>query len=411
MGAEFRFLHCADLHIGSAFTGLSRRLPELDGKLARTPFLAWQNAVAAAIREKVDFVLISGDCFDRNAPSLKGRCEFNKGLETLNAARIPVLLVSGNHDPYPQSWSKAVKLPENVFFFPVDEVKLYPVVKNGEVVATVAGISHDSLHVFDNLAVQAGNALKEAPGVRIALVHANLCGDQHAAPATLADLTALPVDYWALGHVHSRRVLSEKPFVVYAGCTQGKDIHEPGAQGCFVVDCDGTGIKRMTFHQTSVLEFENIDLNISDVTDLEKTVHLLSAELATLKKENDLLFRLKLTGITSLDADLRRWNNEDLYTFFYDRVRELFPGCFLEGVFVLTQMPGKERSAVFPEEELTRSLQELTEEKFLENRYEEMCTVFRALPPLRADRFEELRRESCELLAELLTGRVELGRK
>ena len=81
MGIGFRFLHCADLHIGSAFTGLSRRLPELDGRLAETPFLAWKNTVRTAIEEKVDFLLISGDCFDRHAPSLRGRIEFYKGLE------------------------------------------------------------------------------------------------------------------------------------------------------------------------------------------------------------------------------------------------------------------------------------------------------------------------------------------
>ncbi|MBR2873158.1 MAG: DNA repair exonuclease, partial [Lentisphaeria bacterium] len=230
MGAAFRFLHCADLHIGSAFTGLSRRLPELDGKLAETPSLAWNNTVETAIREEVDFLLIAGDCFDRNAPSLKGRIEFVKGLEKLAAAGISALIVSGNHDPFPQAWSKAIKLPENVVFFPPDEVKLHSIVKKGEIVATVGGIGHSSLNVLENLAVQTGEALKDAPGVRIALVHANLCGDLHAAPAALAELTALPVDYWALGHVHSRRVLSEKPWVVYSGCVQGKDIHEPGKQ-------------------------------------------------------------------------------------------------------------------------------------------------------------------------------------
>ena len=50
MGKRFSFLHCADLHIGSAFTGLSRRIPALDGILSQTPFLAWHNTVETAIR-------------------------------------------------------------------------------------------------------------------------------------------------------------------------------------------------------------------------------------------------------------------------------------------------------------------------------------------------------------------------
>ena len=217
MGTAFRFLHCADLHIGSAFAGLSRRIPELDGRLSKTPYLGWKNVVRTAISENVDFVLVAGDCFDRNAPSLQGRLEFQKGLVELENAGIPVFIVSGNHDPWPQAWSAAVRLPENVTFFSPEKAEVHHFEKDGEVVASIGGISHGSLNVLDNLAVQVGEALKDAPGVRIALVHANLCGDLHAAPASAAELAAFPVDYWALGHVHNRRILKEDPFIVYSG--------------------------------------------------------------------------------------------------------------------------------------------------------------------------------------------------
>lgn len=408
MGAGFRFLHCADLHIGSAFTGLSRRIPELDGKLAETPFLAWNNTVETAIRERVDFLLVSGDCFDRNAPSLKGRIEFVRGLEKLAASGILALIVSGNHDPFPQAWSAAVKLPENVVFFFPDEVKLHSIVKEGEIVATVGGIGHSSLNVLENLAVRTGEALKAAPGVRIALVHANLCGDLHAAPASLAELTSLPVDYWALGHVHNRRILSESPWVVYSGCVQGKDVHEPGQQGCYVVDYDGFGKLSMTFHPTSVLEFETISLNISDIEDLGSVMRQLQEKLAPLKGQNDLLFRLKLTGITSLDAELRNWNQEELQSTVSSFLKEQFEGCYLEEIVLLTQMPDPEKSGLLPEKELEEALQEITDEKLLESIYADMRNTYRSLPPIRAERFEELRREGKALLAELLTGRLEL---
>ena len=408
MGTPFRFLHCADLHIGSAFTGLSRRIQELDGKLSETPFIAWNNTVDTAIREEVDFLLVSGDCFDRNAPSLKGRVEFIRGLEKLNAANIPALIVCGNHDPFPQAWSAALKLPDNVIFFPADGVRLHPIVKNGETVATVGGISHSALNVTENLALKTGEALKEAPGVRIALVHANLCGDCHAAPAALAELTALPVDYWALGHVHSRRILNEKPFVVYSGCTQGKDIHEPGKQGCFVVDSDGFGKLSMNFHPTSVLEFEVITLNISDLENLESVMEHLAAELALIKDTNPLLFRLKLTGITPLDAELRNGNPEELLQTLSAFASERVGECYLERIVILTQMPAPEKSSLLPEEELANALQEIADAKELENIYSEMRSIYRALPPIRAERFEELRKEGSALLAELLTGRLEL---
>ena len=408
MGTKFRFLHCADLHIGSAFTGLSRRIPELDGQLSEALFLAWNNTVETAIREKVDFLLVSGDCFDRNAPSLKGRIEFIRGLEKLNEAGIPALIVSGNHDPFPLAWSAALRLPENVFFFPADEVKLHSIVKNGEIVATVGGISHSSLNVQENLALKTGEALRDAPGLRIALVHANLCGDPHAAPASLAELTALPVDYWALGHVHSRRILNERPFVVYSGCTQGRDVQEPGKQGCYVVDCDGFGKLAMTFHPSSVLEFEVISLNITDFHDLDSVMEELTVKLSAVKEANPLLFRVKLTGITSLDAELRNWHPEELQKCISSYVKAHLESCHLEEVVILTQMPDPEKSSLLPEEILESALQEIAAGKELENIYNELRSTYRALPPIREERFEEIRREGSALLAELLTGRLEL---
>ena len=408
MGEKFRFLHCADLHIGSGFTGLSRRIPELDGELSRTPFLAWRNTVAVALREKVDFLLIAGDCFDRSAPSLQGRLEFVKGLKTLCQAQIPVFIVSGNHDPWPQAWSAAVTLPENVSFFPPGEVKLHHFLKNGAVAATIGGIGHGSLNVLDNLAVRTGEALKEAPGVRIALVHANLCGDLHAAPATLAELVALPVDYWALGHVHSRRVLHEKPFVVYSGCVQGRDINEPGIQGCYVVDCDGFGGLSLTFHPTSVLEFQVLEVDAGAAENLEQLLKILLTELKKLDLKDRLLFRLKLTGVTPLDGELRKSDPEELRAFFYEGVKGACEGVFLEEVVLLTRMPAADESAVLPADELVRAAAEIAEEGVLEKLYDEMRRVHRDLPAIRPERFAELRSEGSALLAELLAGKLGL---
>ncbi|MBR2374314.1 MAG: DNA repair exonuclease [Lentisphaeria bacterium] len=408
MGTPFRFLHCADLHIGSAFAGLSRRIPELDGWLSTMPYLAWRNVVETAKKEKVDFVVIAGDCFDRNAPSLQGRLEFKKGLDELDRAGIPVFVVSGNHDPWPQAWSEAVRLPENVRFFLTDKAVVHEFVKDGEVVASIAGVSHCSLNVLENLAAMTGEALKNAPGVRIAVVHANLGGDMHAAPATEAELASFPVDYWALGHLHNRRVRREDPFIVYSGSVQGKDIYEPGTQGCFIVDCNGFGKLSLTFHPASVLTFEIISLDIKEATSIDQVLKQLLQEIEKVKTDVKLLFRLKISGFTDLDAELRGWNADELHDYFYDGVKNVYPDCFLEELILLTRTPEGEGTVLLPADELDKAEQELAEEKFLETLYDEMRSVRRELPPVRAPRFEELRKEGTALLAELLTGKLEL---
>ena len=403
MGNKFRFLHCADLHIGSAFTGLSRRIPQLDSFLPQTPFLAWHNIVDTAIAGKVDFLLIAGDCFDRSAPSLQGRLEFKKGLERLNHAQIPVYVCSGNHDPWPQAWSTAVTLPENVHFFQPGEVKCHTIFKNGEAVATVAGIGHGSLNDLENLAVKTGRALENAPGMHIACVHANLCGDPHAAPAELRELIGLPVDYWALGHVHSRRVLHEKPYIVYSGSPQGKDINEPGTQGCYIVDCDGFGGVEMRFHPTSVLEFQTVEVNINSCANMEELLRKTVEETAPYKAERELLIRLKFTGITELDSELRFFNAGELHEMIREKLEREVPGTYLEEIILLTRTPLPPATAMVRAAELDAAENEIAEEEILENIYSEMRTVFRELPLIRNERFEELRKEGSALLAEMLT--------
>ena len=71
-------------------------------------------------------------------------------------------------------------------------------------------------------------------------------------------------------------------------------------------------------------------------------------------------------------------------------------------------MPPAEESHLLPAEELEGALQEIADEKVLESIYAEMQSVCRALPPLRAERFNEIRKEGSALLSELLTGRLEL---
>ena len=42
-------------------------------------------------------------------------------------------------------------------------------------------------------------------------------------------------DYWALGHIHKRQIVHEKPYIVYPGNIQGRQIKETGEKGCSLV--------------------------------------------------------------------------------------------------------------------------------------------------------------------------------
>ena len=50
-------------------------------------------------------------------------------------------------------------------------------------------------------------------------------------PTSLETMRAKGYDYWALGHVHAREVLSSDPYIVFPGNLQGRHARETGAEG------------------------------------------------------------------------------------------------------------------------------------------------------------------------------------
>ena len=110
----FRFIHCADLHLGSAFAGLATADLELAKALSEATFRAFGRIVDLALSEHAAFVVIAGDVFDRAEPSLLTRRKFLEALTRLCVAAIPVFIAAGNHDPLQTAWTFAGELPSGV---------------------------------------------------------------------------------------------------------------------------------------------------------------------------------------------------------------------------------------------------------------------------------------------------------
>lgn len=84
-----KFLHLSDLHLG-------RRLCELDLFEDQAHILA--QCVEMASQNQVDGVLVAGDIYDRNVPTVGAVNLLDEFLSQLNQLNIPVYLISGNHD-------------------------------------------------------------------------------------------------------------------------------------------------------------------------------------------------------------------------------------------------------------------------------------------------------------------------
>ncbi|GAA0471122.1 DNA repair exonuclease [Alkalibacillus silvisoli] len=236
MNRSVRFLHSADLHLDSPYKGM-RNLPDNILKdVKASTFKAFERLIKLAIEEQVDFVLLVGDLFDQESASLKSLVALKEGLVKLEQFDIKVYISFGNHD-YQLLNKVDLSFPSNTYVFRSEEVTSFPFEKDGEVLAYIHGFS------YENRAVTESKVNEYFPHdqncFQIATLHGSLKTNQEHdqyAPFLLEELKTKPFDYWGLGHIHKREILSHNPYIVYPGNIQSRHIKETGERGCYVVD-------------------------------------------------------------------------------------------------------------------------------------------------------------------------------
>ncbi|WP_052088049.1 metallophosphoesterase family protein [Paenibacillus wynnii] len=298
----FRFLHAADLHLDSRFTGLAHIPPAVRSLLRESTFAALGRLVGVAIKEQVDFVVISGDVYDVSDSSLQGQLRFQEALQELGSAGIGVFIIHGNHDPLdgPRLVSNP---PKHVTVFGSDTPENVTATRrsDGCEVAIISGLSYPTMKVTENTAQR----FERKPGsdlYHIALHHCNVDGDlQHEtyAPCSRKDLIEKGYDYWALGHIHTRSILHERPFIVYPGNIQGRSIKETGAKGCYVVDVDEDGASSLKFHELDVVRWQVREVSIQGLKDETQWIEAIEQALEAIRGEYPQMMsvvRFRLTG-------------------------------------------------------------------------------------------------------------------
>ncbi|HLI44668.1 MAG TPA: DNA repair exonuclease [Acidimicrobiales bacterium] len=269
---EFCFVHAADLHLDTPFTGLSHTAPHVGAALREASLEAFDHLVQLCLDRGAAFLLLAGDVYDGPERGLRAQFRLKAGLERLAAAGIDTLVVHGNHDPVGEGWSALGSLPERVHVFPPGQVSAVTLERDGEALATVQGVSYEQRVVTENLALRF--AQQAGPGLQIGLLHCNVAGapDGHASysPCTLGDLHRIGLDYWALGHVHTATVMSGEPFantpfVVYPGTLQARSPKpsERGPKGAAVVSVQGGRVASLEMVACDVVRFEELEIDVS----------------------------------------------------------------------------------------------------------------------------------------------------
>lgn len=260
-----RFLHCADIHLDSPLRGLERYagapVEEVRGATRR----AFENMTQLALRERVDFVVIAGDLYDGDWPDFNTGLFFAKGMAQLGESGIPVFVLRGNHDAA-SKLTRSLPLPRNVQLFPDRSPKTFVDDKLG---LAIHGQSFATAAVLEDLAAGYPEAVRGY--FNLGVLHTSLNGrpgHDNYAPTTEAILRCKGYDYWALGHVHAREIVSRDPWVVYPGNIQGRHIREQGAKGCELVTVEDDSITTEPV-ALDVLRWTELAIDVAGLPDLD----------------------------------------------------------------------------------------------------------------------------------------------
>ncbi len=306
----FTFVHCADLHLDSPFEGIHALEPDIAAILRDATFRAFENVVDCAIREKADFLIIAGDVYDGADRSLRAQLQFRDGLRRAAEEGIRCFVAHGNHDPL-SGWEAGLTMPDSVHRFRGDDVRCRVVRHRSEALAYIYGISYPVRDVHENLAKQFQRDT-EAP-FAIGVLHCNVGGDpnhDNYAPCAMDDLKDCGMDYWALGHIHTPKALSNgEPCIIYPGNTQGRNVKELGPRGCYLVRVSDEGDVEPEFVATDVVRWFAKEVDITDLNtmdDLLEALHTGKEEVRIQAASRPAVLRLQLTGRGDLHGKLGR---------------------------------------------------------------------------------------------------------
>lgn len=218
---EIKILHTADLHMDSAFEGLSAgkaaiRRGEQRGLLSRIAELAR--------REQADLVLMAGDLLDSDCTYYETGEELAKCLGQIDA---PVFIAPGNHDYYSaRSPYAQLKLPQNVHVFSSGEIAC---VELPELDARVFGAAFTDTRSEGLLS--GFHADREEGVLNILCMHGEVGARESVYNAiTERELAQSGMDYAALGHIHKASGLKKAGETWYSwpGCPEGRGFDETG---------------------------------------------------------------------------------------------------------------------------------------------------------------------------------------
>lgn len=245
-----KFVHSADIHIGTVFGGVDPRRGEILKKsLARS----FDELIDFCINSGADLLLLSGDIFDTPVPSPSDAELFRRGAARLEG-KTRVFAALGNHD----YGAAEAMTAENVHVFSERPEKIFIPELNANIFGQSFSAQNQPESMMDNFRAEEGK-------INLLCLHGNLRG-RDCNPISPRQLEESGFHYVALGHAHSfSRERHGSSTVCYSGCLAGRGFDEIGQKG-FISGKIGRDAD-VKFIPSSAPRFEEIRVFAHDYAD------------------------------------------------------------------------------------------------------------------------------------------------
>ncbi|MGN1051974.1 MAG: exonuclease SbcCD subunit D, partial [Candidatus Scatosoma sp.] len=256
---------------------------------------AFAEMLSSARKNGVAAVLISGDAFDSDRPSLRDSRLFYESVAQYN--EITFFYLRGNHDGK-GAGGFSEDLPNLRTFG--ETWKTYSF---GD--CTVTGAEWNA----DNAETLYGSLTLPEDKTNIVMLHGDINGE-----INLSRLKNKNIDYLALGHIHTYcgGAIDERGTYAYSGCLEGRGYDECGKKGYVLLQTPepseggaavrtgaGSGGKiSCRFVPSSIREITEYRVDVSAANSEYEALRL--AQEAVTSPRNDLI-RIYLTGTASFD--------------------------------------------------------------------------------------------------------------
>jgi len=225
-------------------------------------------------------------------------------MTKLREADIPVFIVAGNHDAASQL-TKNLRSPDNVHFLSARKpetrlVEAFDVAIHGQGFASRA--------VTEDLA--AAYPVGDPGLFHVGLLHTSLEGREgHAtyAPTSTQVLAQKGYQYWALGHVHKREIVSKDPWIVFPGNLQGRHAREVGPKGCTLVTVNNRAVAGVEERSVDVLRWTVCRVDVDGAATTGEVLDRISRALTAEANRADgraVAARVELTGSAACHEEI-----------------------------------------------------------------------------------------------------------